>query len=263
MTQSERRNYILKQLNSKSSVTVSELSETFGLSEVSVRKLLIAMEKEGTLKRTWGGAVSAYGSLREFSHQEKESRQREEKIAIAQAAYDCIGDGEAVFLDAGTTTLQLARLIVSGPKRNILACTNSIHVALELSKASDIQTIVIGGELRTNIYSCTGSLADQALSQLFFDKGFITGNHFTLERGFSTPTLTEAELKRKALRMSKEKFILMDYTKYGDDSLVSIAPADGIDVLITDWHVPHHLVGLFAEKGVKLIPAGRGEAGQA
>lgn len=143
MTQNERGNYILEQLNAKSSVTVSELGETFGLSDVTIRKLLMTMEKEGILKRTWGGAVSAYGSLREFSHQEKEARQSEEKIAIAQAAYECIGDGEAVFLDAGTTTLQLARLIVAGSKRNILACTNSIHVALELSNAGDIQTIVI------------------------------------------------------------------------------------------------------------------------
>ena len=69
MRQEERRSYILKQLNDKSSVTVSELSEAFGLSEVSVRKLLVSMEQEGVLKRTWGGAVSAYGSLREFSHQ--------------------------------------------------------------------------------------------------------------------------------------------------------------------------------------------------
>ena len=63
MRQEERRSYILKQLNDKSSVTVSELSEAFGLSEVSVRKLLVSMEQEGVLKRTWGGAVSAYGSL--------------------------------------------------------------------------------------------------------------------------------------------------------------------------------------------------------
>lgn len=255
MNRNERRCYILNQLNEKSSVTVSELSETFDLSEVSIRKILSSMEKEGILKRTWGGAVSAYGSLREFSHQEKEARQREEKIAIAQAAYDCICDGEAIFLDAGTTTLQLARLIVQGTKRQILACTNSIHIALELSNAGDIQTIVIGGELRTNIYSCVGSLADQVMSQLFFDKGFITGNHFTLERGFSTPTLPEAAIKQKALSMSKEKYILMDYTKYGDDSLVLIAPADGIDVLITDWHVPELIVRQFIEKGVKLIRA--------
>lgn len=255
MKPEERKKYILKQLNEKSSVTVSELSEIFNLSEVSVRKLLVSMEQEGVLKRTWGGAVSAYGSLREFSHQEKEFRQREEKIAIAKAAYECIGNGEAVFLDSGTTTIHLARMIVSGPKRDIMVCTNSIHIAMELSKAPDIQTIVAGGELRTNIYSCVGSLTEWTLSRLYFDKGFMTGNRFTLEHGFSTPILAEAEIKRRVLRSSKEKYVLMDYTKYGDDSLVLIAPPEGVDVLITDWHAPQSLIDEFAEKGVKVIAA--------
>ncbi|MCI8453573.1 MAG: DeoR/GlpR transcriptional regulator [Lachnospiraceae bacterium] len=255
MRQEERRDYILRQLNEKSSVTVSELSETFQLSEVSVRKLLVSMEQDGVLKRTWGGAVSAYGSLREFSHKEKEIRHKAEKNAIARAAYAQIGNGEAVFLDSGTTTIQLARLIVGGPKRDIMVCTNSIHIAMELAKAGDIQTIVTGGELRPNIYSCVGSFTEYAIGRMYFDKGFVTGNHFTLEHGFSAPILAEAEVKRRVLEASKEKFILMDSSKYGDDSLVAIAPANGIDVLITDWRAPGDLIDGFTQKGVKVIAA--------
>ena len=140
MNQEERKKYILERLKISSSVSVSELSEAFGLSEVSVRKLLSGMEQEGTLKRTWGGAVSAYGSLREFSHQENEARQMEEKRAIARVAYDCIGDGEAVFLDSGTTTLELAKRIVTGQKRKIVACTNNIFIAAERAKAADMRS---------------------------------------------------------------------------------------------------------------------------
>ena len=72
MLAEDRRSYILKLLETRSSVTVTELSTAFGLSEVSVRKLLSRMGQEGLIKRTWGGAGSAYGSLREFSHKEKE-----------------------------------------------------------------------------------------------------------------------------------------------------------------------------------------------
>lgn len=176
MNQDERRKYILDQLKIKSSISVSELSEAFSLSEVSVRKLLANMEQEGVLKRTWGGAVSRYGSLREFSHQENEVRHREEKKAIAAAAYDCIQDGEAVFLDSGTTTFELARMIVEGPKRKILT-------------------------------------------------------------------------------ISKEKIMLLDYTKFGDDSMVLIARPEDVDVLITDWHAPDELVAGFGDKGVKTIMA--------
>lgn len=254
----ERKEYILNQLEEKSAVTVAELSEALALSEVSIRKLLMTMEQEGKLRRTWGGAVCAHGSLREFSHQEKLTRHLEEKKAIARAAYDCIADGEAIFLDCGTTTIQLARLIIEGPKRNILVCTNAINIAMELAKARDIHSIVIGGELRGNILSCVGSLAEWSLQRLFFDKGFVSGNHFTIEHGFSAPIFSEAELKRRVLTVSKEKFILMDYSKYGDDSLVQIAPAEEIDTLITDWRAPEELVQSFGEKGLKVIRAPRG-----
>ena len=255
MVAQERRNYILRQLEEKSSVTVAELSGALALSEVTVRKLLMAMEREGRLKRTWGGAVCAHGSLRELSHREKEALHLEEKKAIARAAYDCITDGEAVFLDCGTTTIQLAHLIIEGPKRNILVCTNAINIAMELARARDIHSIVIGGELRGSILSCVGGLAEWSLQRLFFDKGFVSGNHFTIEHGFSAPIFPEAELKRRVLSVSKEKFILMDYSKYGDDSLVQIAPANEIDTLITDWRAPEELAQSFGEKGVKVIRA--------
>ena len=138
-------------LDTHSSVTVSQLSEIFRISDVSVRKLLAAMEQEGLVKRTWGGAISAYGSLNEFSHKEKEWKHTEEKLSIAYAAYECISDGDAVFLDCGTTTTQLARVIRSGSKRKILVGTNAINIAMELSEAEDISVIVIGGNFRHRI----------------------------------------------------------------------------------------------------------------
>lgn len=253
MLAAERRKYILNYLSEKSSVSVAELSEALKLSEVSVRKLLVAMEQEGQLKRTWGGAVSAYGSLSELSHEEKETKHLEEKRAIARAAYNCINDGDAIFMDSGTTTMQLAKLIVSGHKRNVLVCTNTLNIALEFVSAPDIQVIVTGGEFRHKIRSCVGYLAQQALNHLYFDRGFITGNHFTLEHGFTTPNMQEAEMKRTVLTVSKSSYVLMDYSKYGDDSLALIAPANAVDNIITDWHAPEELASRFMEKGVKVI----------
>ena len=253
MQADNRKNDILNLLNKKSSVTVSELSEMLKISEVSVRKLLTSMEQEGQLKRTWGGAVSTYGSLRELSNDEKVTRHLAEKQSIAQAAYNCIDDGEAVFLDSGTTSIQLAKLIVTGHKRKIMVATNAINIGMELCKAEDIQSIIIGGEIRHKIYSCVGYLTDLCLNHLNFDKGFITGNHFSLEHGFTTPNLQEAETKRRILSVSKERFVLMDYSKYGDDSLALIAPMKDVDTIITDWHIPPEIVKQINDKGVRVI----------
>lgn len=255
MLQENRKNLILEKLKEKSFVTVIELSKLFGQSEVTVRKLLLTMENDGLLKRTWGGAVNASTSLVEYSHEEKETKNLEEKKAIALSAYNCINDGEAIFLDSGTTTMQLAKLIANGNKRHILVCTNALNLALEFVSSPDIEVVVVGGELRHKILCCTGSLTIEMLKRLYFDKCFVTGNHFTLEMGFTTPTLQEAEVKRMLMQVGKKSIVLMDYSKYGDNSLCLIAPITSCDILITDWRAPESLKASFAEKNVKMIIA--------
>ena len=253
MLAEDRRAYILKLLENRSSVTVTELSTAFGLSEVSVRKLLSCMEQEGLIKRTWGGAVSAYGSLQEFSHKEKEPVRLAEKISIARAAYDCIADGDAVFIDCGTTTIHLARLIRTGKKRNLMVATTGLNIAMELAEAEDISVIVIGGELRHRILSCTGTFAENMLRTMFFDKGFISGNHLTLEHGFTTPSVQEAKLKRMIMDNCKEHYITIDYTKFGDDSLSLVAPIAELDAVVTDWRAPADVLAGLQEQGVRVI----------
>lgn len=250
-----RKKTILRLLAQKSSVSVSELSAMFSLSEVSIRRLLVAMEKEGSIKRTWGGAVSTQSSLSEFSHEEKAAKNLEQKQRIAQAAYDHILDGEAIFLDSGTTTLALARLIARGDKRSVMVVTNALNIAMEFQKTEDIEVMLIGGQFRHRILCCTGFFAMEALKHLFFDKCFVTGNHFSGERGFTTPSLQEAEMKRKVISVSKESYILMDASKYGDDSLSLIVPCEGVDSLITDWRLQERIVSQLGERGLQVIVA--------
>ena len=95
MAAEERRKYILSMLEQYGSVTVSELSEHFGISEVSVRKLLISLEQDSLLQRTWGGAVRTARTTAELPYQVRESKYLQEKMAIARAAYDMINDGDS------------------------------------------------------------------------------------------------------------------------------------------------------------------------
>ena len=97
MAAEERRKYILSMLEQYGSVTVSELSEHFGISEVSVRKLLISLEQDSLLQRTWGGAVRTARTTAELPYQVRESKYLQEKMAIARAAYDMINDGDSVY----------------------------------------------------------------------------------------------------------------------------------------------------------------------
>ncbi|MEG1890641.1 MAG: DeoR/GlpR family DNA-binding transcription regulator [Clostridia bacterium] len=255
----DRRAYVMRMLSEKPAVTVAELSKQFDISEVSVRKLLAAMERDGLIKRTWGGAASAFGSLRELSFNEKLPKNLEAKQAIAKVAYDCINDGEAIFLDNGTTTLELAKLIAVGPKRNIMICTNTINIAMELAKAEDIPVMIAGGQLRHSIMSCVGPMCTSALDQLVFDKCFTSCNRFSLEHGLSTPNIMEAEIKRKIIAVSKKSILLVDFSKYGVDALVVIAPVTGVDTIITDGKIPLPIAHQLRSMGVELMIGASGE----
>lgn len=250
-----KKQYIMDLLKNKSFVTVSELSQKFQQSEVTIRKLLISMEKDGLLKRTWGGAVNLSTSLIEYSHEEKETKNIQEKKAIAMEAYNYINNGDSIFLDSGTTTIQLAKLISQGEKHHIMVCTNALNIALEFCNNPNIDVFVIGGEFRHKIKCCTGVLSIEILKRFHFDKSFVTGNHFTLDMGFTTPTVSEAEVKRAILLSAKRKFVLMDSSKYGDNSLCTIASIAECDCMITDWHAPENLVEAFREQGTTLIRA--------
>lgn len=253
MLREEREQYILKLLETKSIVTVAELSEAFHVSEVSIRKLLSAMEKKGSIKRTWGGAIGLDGSLQEYSHLEKNTRYLREKLSIAKAAYNCIDNGDAIFLDSGTTTLQLARLIKQGEKKRILLTTNAVNIAMEFADAPEFSVFLVGGEFRHRILCSTGNFAESMVRQLFFDKGFISGNHLSLQHGFTTPNIQEANFKRTVMQSSKSSYLLLDHSKMGDDSFSLVCGVKEIDKVITDWEVPVYFIEQLRAKGVDVI----------
>lgn len=255
MSLEARKHYILTLLDQKGSVSVSELSDHFGISEVSIRKLLVSMERDSLLQRTWGGAVKLIGTRNEMSYHLRETNNLLEKMAIAQAAYSMIDNGDSIYIDSGTTTLELVKLIKSGPKRNILVATYALDHAFELIEETDIQTVVIGGELRHDTRACTGYLTKDTISQMIFDKGFIGIEHISLNHGPTTPNMQDAEMKRAILKSSKKGYVLADYSKFWNDSLVQVTPAEKLSKIITDWHIPAEEVAQFRARGIGITAA--------
>ena len=249
----ERRQYVLSILEKKGSVSVSELSEYFSISEVSVRKLLVALESEHLLQRRWGGAVKPIRTMNELTYQVRETNYLPEKMAIAKSAYECIEEGDSIYLDSGTTTFELAKLIKTGTKRNILVATNALDHARELVGQKDINIILVGGELRHDARACSGYLTKDTISQMVFDKGFVGVEHISIEHGITTPNMREAELKRTIIKSSKKSIILADYSKFWNDSLIQIAPAEKLYRVITDWHISHEEVYQYKTKGIDII----------
>jgi DeoR/GlpR family transcriptional regulator of sugar metabolism len=251
----ERKNMILETIKAKQAVTVAELSTTLGVSIVTVRKMLTALERQGLLRRTHGGAVSTAMPFREPAVADKLNEAKREKQAIAARAYDLIEDQETIYLDAGTTTLELARLIKKGAKRNLVLVTNAINLVAELLDTPDIKVVLTGGELRHSVISCVGPLAETSIRGLHFDKAFIAANNVTVGFGPSTPIPAEAQVKRSAIESATAAYLLCDSSKFGAASLVSIAPLTVFTAVITDSGLDEKYRIEFADAGLQLFLA--------
>lgn len=262
MLKEDRKTHVLRQLMRTSSISVSELSETFHLSAVSVRKLLADMESEGSIQRIWGGAMLASGPIDMPPRSEHTpcTQHAHEKEAIAKTAYASIQDGETIFLNGNTPILhRLATLLANGDKRRVMICTNALPLAFEFRNAEDMQLVFIGGQLRHASLSCIGGAARQMLEKLSFDKCFLTACHFSVERGFTTDSLQEAEVKRTLLSTAKESYFLMDYGTYGTDALSLIAPCEPGKRLIVDWRIPIEVITRLEAAGLQVILARQNE----
>jgi DeoR/GlpR family transcriptional regulator of sugar metabolism len=251
----ERKNTVMEMVKAKQAVTVAELAAALGVSIVTVRKMLNALDRQGLLRRTRGGAVSAAMPFREPALTEKLNAAKKEKQAIAARAYGLIEDQETLYLDAGTTTLELVRCIKKGPKRNLVIVTNAINLITELLDAPDLRVVLTGGELRHSVVSCIGPLAETSIRGLHFDKAFIAANNVTAAFGPSTPVPAEAQVKRSAIGSASAAYLLCDSSKFGAASLVSIAPLSAFAAVITDNGLDEAYRIEFARAGLQLLLA--------
>jgi DeoR/GlpR family transcriptional regulator of sugar metabolism len=251
----EKKNLILQRLDEQMSVTVSGLAQALAVSEVTVRKMLNELARQGALRRTRGGAVSLSVPVRETDLRTKEKTNIRKKKAIARAAFDLIADYETIFLDAGSTTLELARLIRNSGKRNITVVTNALNTAFELLDSYDIEVIVTGGQLRHDVVSCVGPLAEQTVSSLHFDKAFIGANNVSVPHGATTPQVTEGQFKRVAMNMASKRFLLCDSTKFSSSSLMKICSLELFTAVITDSGLSLAVQKDFRQAGIPLLLA--------
>lgn len=251
----ERKNIILQLLSEQSAVSVSSLTQMFNVSEITVRKILNNLAEEGLLRRTNGGAVSLSVPVRESDLRTKEKTNSSQKKSIAQKAYGLVEDYDNIFLDSGTTTLELARLIKDGKKRNIRLITNALNIATELLDSPDIEVLLIGGRIRRNVLSCVGPLAERTVSLLGFDKAFLGASNVSVPYGVTTPKIAEAQIKQSVILSAEQAILLCDSSKFGGASLVKICDLEEFDAIITDNGLPGKTREEFSQAGIALILA--------
>lgn len=245
----ERRRRIRTLIEESDRATVTELAERFGVSAVTIRTDLAALENLGAVVRTHGGALPQ-GDSSELPIDVKQTLHRAEKIRIAAAAVELIRDGETVILDSGTTTAEIARQIRTLRLTSINVITNALNIAALLANAPHVNVIIPGGVLRQKSWSLSGPQGEQALSTLQADVLFLGVDSLDPEIGLMTPYVLEAQLNALMIRIARRVVAVTDSSKLLRRSLSVIAPVDQVDLLITDTSANMQCVEAIRARGV-------------
>lgn len=225
-------------------MTVQALAARFGASESTIRRDLTELDKQGRLKKVFGGAVAVEKSIstRDIRVEDRKDVNAGEKAAIARYAASLVKEDDFVYIDAGTTT---GCMIDYLNERSATYVTNGVSHAQRLA-ALGFHVILIGGELKSSTEAVVGAGAVVSLQKYNFSIGFWGTNGIDEESGFTTPDNDEAMVKAVSVRRAKERYVLADHDKYCKESSVSFA---GIrDALIISDCVP---VG--ADKNIRNI----------
>ena len=212
---------------------VTEFAERVDVSAATIRRDLEHLEAEGKCIRKRGGAVpSGSGTTWELPYDVKRLENVEQKRAIAEAAAERVKNGDAIILDAGSTTFELARILST--RKHLTVVTNDLKIALTLSSNAGINLVCVGGTVRPNIYSMIGSHAINFLRTLKVDKAFLGADAIHDDGVISNVILDEVAVKQAILAAARKVILLADSSKFQITGFARVADLSEVDLLITD-----------------------------
>ncbi|MDQ1293748.1 MAG: DeoR family transcriptional regulator, fructose operon transcriptional repressor [Actinomycetota bacterium] len=253
MFASERQQAILDRARAEGRVDVMSLATQFEVAQETIRRDLTALERRRLLRRTHGGAVPVERLDFEPRVAEREALFVAEKERIARAAVAEVPEEGSVLIDAGTTTGALARMLPAG--RELTVVTNGVPVAVHLADRPELTVHVLGGRLRGRTLATVDRWAEQALAEIFVDVAFVGANGVSVERGLTTPDVTEAAVKRAMIASARRTVVLADHTKFQADTFACFGHLTDIDVVISDSDLDPGLAAEVEAAGPRVVRA--------
>lgn len=246
----KRREHIRLLVRESGIARVEDLRRELKVSVATVRRDLEVLEEEGLVRRVHGGAVSMESRLEEAVFDDKTNQFSREKRAIAEKAYKLIGQEESLFLDGGSTTLCLARLLKE--RNDLTVVTNSLRAAAELADSGP-RVILTGGELRRISQTMVGPLTSAVLGQVRVDKAFMGTMGFCIKNGLTTTDPNEAFVKSLVADQATQVVLLADSSKAEKVSFARVSDWDRVDLLISDAMLPSVFSKSLSKLGVKTL----------
>ncbi len=253
-----RRHMLIDLLSRRGFATLAEMVESLGVSESTIRRDLETLEHSGSVRRTHGGAIGAGDGRTLPAFEERVTASAAEKRAIGRATAALIEDGEAVLLDGGTTTLEVARALLGRP---VQVVTNSIPIAQLVASGKETDLILIGGYVYPRTGVALGPLAIAMMQGLRVRKA-ILGVAGIMPDGIYNSNLLLVETERQMIECGQEVIIVADRSKFGCQSLVRLANLAEIDRVVVDSELPDPYRRLLESSEVRIheIPIGPEDA---
>jgi len=250
----DRQKRIIEMVQREKSVKGIELSKLFNVTEETIRRDLEKIEKQGILKRTYGGAIFTDITVKEaedtpFSMRIKENITRKQKIA--KAVSDMLYDGEVIMLDPSTTCLEVAKNIDKGKRLTII--TNSISILSELSTHEELNVVSTGGTLRKQSLSLIGPTAKDNIKNYYADKAVISCKGVDLQKGVMDTSELEVEIKKAMIGCAKEIILAVDSSKMQKISMHKLMEVSKIDYLVVDKELSLEWKTFCEENNIKQI----------
>lgn len=253
----DRRKRILEIVEEEGSVAVDELAQRFDVSDMTIRRDLRLLQKNGFLKRVHGGATSNRGRSYEPPFLLRAQEHNTAKIGIGKRAAQLVKDGDSIALDVGTTTLEIARNLKE--RQNLTVITPSLHIANVLANQSGIRLILPGGIVRDGELSMVGRLTEDALDRFHVDKLFLGVGGIDLEAGLTEFNVDDSQVKQALIRRAKECIVVTDSSKFGNVAFAAVAPISVVNVIVTDSDLDPDVQASLEAREIEVIVEDVGE----
>jgi len=250
MAAADRHRLIVEQLGLRDRVSVAELAELAGTSEMTIRRDLELLESRGALRRVHGGAVKVALSAVDRPYGLRELTNSDAKDRIGKAAADSLLNGETVILDTGSTTAAVARAMAG---RTLTVTPLSLHSLFPLSLSEGIQLMLPGGWVRPGELSIVGGVTEAAFTEFRYDTFIIGCCGIGAEHGATAVDPEDVRVKRAAIKAARRRIVVATHDKLGRVTLARICPTEEIDLVITDDADDADAVTALREAGVSVL----------
>ena len=251
MALNQRRIKILELIREDGHAKVQQLSKIFGVTEVTIRQDLEMLDQLGYIQREHGGAfLKDVGSFAKTGKLFNQTRM-DEKREIARKAVAFIHENDIIILDSGSTTTEIAKLLLN--YKNLTVITNALNIALILGENPGINLVVTGGEFKAPTLSLTGQMSADIIKTLHANKLFLSTAGISADLQLTYHSLSDLVVKQSMIESSDQVFLVADSSKIGVSAFASLGPVTLANFFITDSMITEEQLEKMKESGINIL----------